>query len=142
MPVGVITGTERPPESTLPSRSCIIGLVEDNTSLRQALVLALETLGHIRFPAADGAELLANLGEQAPDLIISDYRLAKNETGFDVIAAARAAFGSRLPAILITGDTAPELIRQMDRAGVMVQYKPLQIDDLALSILKATASKE
>ncbi len=138
MPASANPGAERPPESTLPTRSCIIGLVEDNTPLRHALALALETLGHVVFPATGGAELLANLGEQAPDLIISDYRLAQSETGFDVIAAARAAFGEGLPAIIITGDTDPELIRQMNNADVTVQYKPLQIDELALCILQAT----
>jgi len=94
------------------------------------------------FPAANGAELLANLGEQAPDLILSDYRLEHNETGFDVIAKARAAFGAALPAIIITGDTDPELIRQMNSADVMVQYKPLQIDELALCILQATTVRD
>lgn len=137
MPEGQNVLAVRPPEHAPPLRSLTIGLVEDNAQLRHALVLSLETLGHVVFPAGSGAELLANLGDQAPDIVISDYRLENAETGFDVIAAARDVFGTGLPAIIITGDTDPELIRLMACASVVVHYKPLQIDELALCIRQA-----
>src|SRR5439155_27373470 len=46
--------------------------------------------------------------EQRPDLIISDYHLANGKTGVEAIERIGAAFGAWIPAILISGDTAPE----------------------------------
>jgi PAS domain S-box-containing protein len=120
-----------------PKDSLKIGLVEDNAAVRQALTLALETMGHLVLPAKTGEELMMGLEQQAPDIIISDYRLPRGETGFQVIETVRAAFGPELPAILITGDTDPALIRSMADRGITVHYKPLQIDELQVSIFEA-----
>ena len=73
-----------------------------------------------------------------PDLLISDYRLARGETGFDVISIARCAYGDQLPAVIITGDTDPKLIRSMADRGAIVQHKPLDIDSLLLTIARVT----
>jgi PAS domain S-box-containing protein len=136
-----VAGFHEPAGKSTPTDSLKIGLVEDNAGVRQALTLALETLGHLVLPARTGKELLLGLEQQAPDIIISDYRLPRGETGFQVIEAARAAFGPDLPAILITGDTDPALIRSMADRGIAVHYKPLQIDELQVSIFEAVANR-
>ena len=46
-----------------------------------------------------------------PDVIVSDYRLREQRTGAEAIAAVRALLENTLPALLITGDTAPERLR-------------------------------
>ncbi len=107
-----------------------IGAVDDNPASLKALVRALESAGHDVVGAASGAELLTRLGERAPDLVISDYRLAAGETGFDVITAARAAYGRTLPALIITGDTDPNLMRNMAEQGIIILHKPLEFDEL------------
>lgn len=122
------------------ARSVRIGLVEDNTELRDALVCALGNAGHEVVAAPDGATLFALLGEQRPDAVISDYRLAESETGFDVIQSARTKFGENLPALLITGDTDPALVRSMADRGIPVCYKPLQIGAL-LTIISETTER-
>lgn len=114
-----------------------IGLVEDNQRVLEALVVALELTGHQVVSATSGEALLEQLGGQMPDIIISDYRLAAAETGFDVIAAVRNAHGEELPAILITGDTDPSLVRSMADRGIAVHYKPLQIEALQSFIMHA-----
>jgi CheY-like chemotaxis protein len=40
-------------------------------------------------------------------MLISDYRLRSNSTGAQAIAALRQQAGRDLPALLVTGDTAP-----------------------------------
>jgi PAS domain S-box-containing protein len=105
-----------------------IALVEDNTDVRRALSHALRAAGHEVVAAATGEELHASLGGRAPELVISDYRLAKGETGFEVITSVRAAFGRAVPAVLVTGDTDPELTRSMAARGIVVRHKPLEID--------------
>jgi len=111
-------------------RSLRIALVEDNLMLRQALVHALQDAGHQVVAAATAAEFRAQLGSLTPDVVVSDYRLGQGETGFDVITAARAATRPDLPAILITGDTDPKLMRSMADRGIVVLHKPLDQETL------------
>ncbi len=75
--------------------------------------------------AQTGARLLEMLGSVPPDVVVSDYRLAGSENGFDVITQVRAALGAALPAIVVTGDTHPELMRAMAERGICVAHKPL-----------------
>ena len=61
---------------------------------------------------------------------MSDYRLTHGETGFDVITAVRERLGDAVPAILITGDTDPNLVRSMTERGIIVLHKPLEFETL------------
>jgi PAS domain S-box-containing protein len=138
LPRGRIPAAAAPKASRLTGRRLRIALVDDNEKLRQALLVALEGAGHEVLGAASGTALLAALGQGAPDIVISDYRLAAKENGFDVIKAVRDRFGQDLPAFLITGDTDPTLIRSMADRGIAVHYKPFQIDALRGFINQAT----
>ncbi|MES2878056.1 MAG: PAS domain S-box protein [Pseudomonadota bacterium] len=120
------------------TRSLRIGLVDDDTQMLQALVLALQTSGHRVIWATTAKEFIERLGQEAPDIVISDYRLGDTATGYDVIEAARAVFGAQLPAIIITGDTDPAVIRSMDERGIPIQFKPLQLDSLQALIRQVT----
>lgn len=111
-----------------------IALVEDNLAVRTAMTYALEAMGHQVVAAPSGKELLDALASRTPDIIISDFRLAHGETGFEAIAAAREVFGEKLPALLITGDTDPKLMRSMADRGIVVQHKPLEIEALQVCI--------
>jgi len=113
-----------------PSRPLRIGLVEDNSCVLQALVLALGNDGDEVLAASTASGLFERLGGVRPDIVISDYRLKGTETGFDVVEQARTLFGEDLPAVLITGDTDPALIRSMADRGIAVHYKPLKIEVL------------
>jgi CheY-like chemotaxis protein len=96
--------------------------------------LPLEMAGHEVIAATTGIELLHRLGQQAPDIVISDYRLAAGETGFDVVRAVRATFGDAVPALIITGDTDPTLMRSMASYRISIEYKPLLQESLLLAI--------
>jgi two-component system, sensor histidine kinase len=63
---------------------------------------------------------------KAPDAIISDYRLRDEENGIDVIRALRARFGSSIPGILVTGDTAPDRLREAEQSGFYLIHKPVR----------------
>jgi signal transduction histidine kinase/integral membrane sensor domain MASE1/CheY-like chemotaxis protein len=63
--------------------------------------------------------------EQRPDLIISDYHLANGKTGVEAIERIDAAFGASIPAILISGDTAPERLRDAKDKGYILLHKPV-----------------
>jgi len=63
--------------------------------------------------------------QQRPDLIISDYHLASGKTGLRAIEQINAAFGSSIPAILTSGDTAPEPLRNAKDRGYILLHKPV-----------------
>lgn len=107
-----------------------IALVEDHPLVRKALSESLRMVGYQLVAAASLSALLAELDGLVPDVVISDYRLAQGETGFDVITALRERFRTELPAILITGDTAPALLRSMTNRGINVLHKPIELDAL------------
>jgi CheY-like chemotaxis protein len=73
----------------------------------------------------DAALAALSEDERPPDIIISDYRLSDGKTGFDVIERIRRAFGTPIPAFLISGDTAPERLREARASGYYLLHKPV-----------------
>jgi CheY-like chemotaxis protein len=59
-------------------------------------------------------------------MILSDWRLRGQENGLEAVRAVRAVSGEGTPAVLITGETSPELLKQAHEAGLVVLHKPLQ----------------
>jgi CheY-like chemotaxis protein len=70
----------------------------------------------------------------APDVIISDYRLRESCSGVDAIFALRTSLGRNLPALLVTGDTAPERLREAQASGIPLLHKPLSPSQLYLGL--------
>jgi PAS domain S-box-containing protein len=144
---GSLFAVELPPGSVVDpvakaqfqSRPLRIGLVDDNAEVATALVYSLTEFGHQVIAAASGKDLLQRLGQDAPDIVVSDYRLAGGETGFHVITALRAAFGCELPAFIVTGDTDPRLMSSMATQGVMVLHKPLELEALQIYLAELTS---
>jgi CheY-like chemotaxis protein len=60
-----------------------------------------------------------------PQLIISDYRLPEGESGIQIIEYLRSEFNTDIPAILLTGDTAPENLLAAQTHGLRLAHKPL-----------------
>ena len=75
-----------------------------------------------------------------PDLLISDHWLRKNETGFDVVERLRMEFNDEIPAVLISGDTGPELQREASEFGVVLLYKPTPNGRLRAAITNLLAA--
>ena len=80
----------------------------------------------------DAALVVASV--HPPALVISDYRLREQRTGAQAIAALRKAHGAALPALLITGDTAPERLREAQASGVPLLHKPVDTYELFFKI--------
>lgn len=57
--------------------------------------------------------------------IVADYRLRDHQTGIDAIASVRALLNQDVPGVLITGDTAPEPIKEAHQSGYHVLFKPV-----------------
>ena len=69
-----------------------------------------------------------------PDLILCDYRLPGEENGIDVIRRLQAEFNEDIPAVLITGDTAPDRLQEAHDSGFVVLAKPVANSKLRATI--------
>jgi signal transduction histidine kinase/CheY-like chemotaxis protein len=108
-------------------RGKLIIVIDDNESVRESTCGVLQRWGCLVVTAhSEDAALikLAELGKQ-PDLIISDYRLAHEKTGFELINRMRRACGAQIPAFLVSGDTTPERLRKAHDSGYYLLHKPV-----------------
>ncbi|WP_399677881.1 hybrid sensor histidine kinase/response regulator [Xenophilus sp.] len=78
---------------------------------------------------AQACEALARAGG-AVDVLIVDFRLADELNGIQAAALLREQAGRALPAILVTGDTAPARVRAAYESGLVVLFKPVQPEHL------------
>lgn len=100
-------------------------VIDDDEAVRAGMLQLLRNWGCACEAAESIEEALVLARAQRPDLVISDYRLREQRTGAQAIAALRAEFGAQLPALLITGDTAPERLREARASGVPLLHKPV-----------------
>ena len=109
-------------------RQALIAVIDDDTTILMAMAELLSAWGLEYAAAANAEALIADLRSAGlqPDVILSDYRLRGGHTGIEAIAAVRAAFGSAIPAALLTGDTGPEAMQAISASGLPLLHKPLK----------------
>ncbi|MEH2522324.1 MULTISPECIES: MASE1 domain-containing protein [unclassified Bradyrhizobium] len=105
----------------------VILVIADAPIVQEGTGGLLGKWGYSVLTAGSDEAALIQLAErqQRPDLIISDYHLASGKTGIRAIEQINAAFGSSIPAILISGDTAPEPLRDAKDRGYTLLHKPV-----------------
>jgi CheY-like chemotaxis protein len=119
----------------------VILVIDDAPIVQQATSGLLSKWGY-SVPTAgsdEAALILLAAHKQRPDLIISDYHLANGKTGIEAIERINAAFGASIPAILISGDTAPERLRDAKDKGYILLHKPvdpMRLRAVMLELLK------
>ena len=106
---------------------CVI-VIDDEPAIRQGMHELLSQWGCTSLEAANADQALALLaGKHAvPELVLADYRLAGDRNGEAAVRLLREHFGAALPALLITGDTAPERLREAKQSGLHVLHKPVR----------------
>ena len=111
-----------------PCRGKQVVVIDDDAMVLEGMRSLLLSWGCHVVVAGNDRAALAAMAElhKLPDLIISDYRLPAGRTGFEAIAQLRGAFGATIPAFLISGDTAPERLREAAASGFHLLHKPVQ----------------
>ena len=100
-------------------------VIDDDETVREGMLHLLRDWGCECEAAETIEEALIMAKLRRPDVVISDYRLRERRTGIEAIAAMRALLGESLPALLITGDTAPERLREAQASGIPLLHKPV-----------------
>jgi CheY-like chemotaxis protein len=105
----------------------VILVIDDAPILLEGTSGLLGKWGYSVITAGSDEAALIQLSEreQRPDLIISDYHLANGKTGVEAIEQINAATGASIPAILISGDTAPERLLDAKHKGYILLHKPV-----------------
>jgi CheY-like chemotaxis protein len=77
-----------------------------------------------------------------PRAIIADYRLGDGVTGVEAIRAIKSILAATTPAIIVTGDTSPDRIREVQASGYPLLHKPLDAEQLLAAIQTAAESAD
>lgn len=122
---------DAPQETTSGTRSADAGLaallIEDDALSATAMSSLLSEWGMTSETASAKNEIapaLARLGRR-PDFIMSDFRLANDETGDRAVHTAFEEIGEEVPVIFVTGDTGPERLQVLVSRGYQVLHKPV-----------------
>ncbi|OYT88735.1 MAG: hypothetical protein CFE43_21060 [Burkholderiales bacterium PBB3] len=131
---------QRPGEN-LPLTGLVVAVIDDVVSVRNSICRILNARGLRTIDAGSWGELMPMLHEVTPDLLITDYQLEFDTSGYDVVIAARKHLSESLPCFIITGDTSPELVGKLAALNVATLYKPLSTETLLREIQKHVAAR-
>jgi len=106
----------------------VVVLIDDEPIVLKGLSLVLQSWGYQVLAATSEAEAMEQLAaiETPPSVIVADYRLREGHTGTEAVAHIRDYFSVPIPSIIITGDTAPERLREAEASGLSILHKPVQ----------------
>jgi signal transduction histidine kinase/CheY-like chemotaxis protein len=115
-------------EHVLPNVRVLV--LDDDPVICAGMVQLLRGWGCV-CEAAQSIEMAIAVAQNLqPDVVISDYRLREHRTGIEAVRALRQLLGGELPALLITGDTGPERLREAVASGIPVLHKPVSSSQL------------
>jgi len=104
-------------------------VLDDEEPVREAMQALLSAHGcEVRLAATTRAAVLDSLSAP-PDLVLADLRLRSGDDGIAAVQSLRSALPD-LPALLVSGDTAPERLREAQLAGLTLLHKPVQAEAL------------
>ena len=111
-------------------------VIDDERSVRAGVRILLEEFGCACSEAGSTEEALASVGVSRPDIVLADMRLRGGDSGIDAVRAIRALVGP-VPALLVSGDTAPHRLQEAAGAGIRLLHKPVSMEVLRSAIEEA-----
>lgn len=129
-------GTPQADSAFVAQGSGLILVIDDEGAIQVAMKTLLQSWGYSVLVAGSGAEILEQIAThpEVPNLIICDYRLRDTETGSAVIERLRSEYNDDIPGMLITGDTAPDRLKEAQASGYLLLHKPVPNNTLREAI--------
>lgn len=104
-------------------------VADDSPEIRELLFETLSSIGYAVTCVKDGLKALASLQARPYDLLTTDYRMPPLDRL--ALLGCLEAESARPPSILITAQSAPNLVEEAKQAGaILVLFKPFAIPDL------------
>lgn len=122
--------------------NCRVLMIDDNEAICLAVAGILGQQGCDSRIVTSIDDAMALLGEWTPEILVTDYRLEGEQTGGDAVRLIRARVGKPLPAIVVTGDTSPDRLREASSIEAILLHKPLSAEKLlnAMTLLRFSAA--
>ena len=110
----------------------VVLVIDDDPAVLDAMAESLRNWGARAVTAKSLDCALAKLPEceRYPDAIVSDFRLGEEENGVGAVARIRHELGIAIPAMIVTGDTAPRCLRLIQASGLRCLPKPVMPERL------------
>jgi signal transduction histidine kinase/ActR/RegA family two-component response regulator len=112
-------------------------VIEDDADVRRVIVECLGLIGYSVSEAPNGAQGLAAIAGEKPDLLVVDYAMP-DMTGAEVISKARELVGE-LPVILATGYADMAAVERLAGKPAILR-KPFDINSLGAAVATALES--
>ncbi len=102
-------------------------VIDDEQEILLSMGYLLKSWGCVTLLAESASDALKALAHEPkpPHLIIADYRLREGRTGAEAIQAVRHYYGWEVPAMIITGDTNEERLREANASRLYLLHKPV-----------------
>ena len=108
-------------------------VVDNEPTIRQGMKTLLEMMGCQVYLADGSHKALQITAETQPHLALIDYGLGNDENGVETVAQLRE-LQPDIPAIIISGDTSPERLQEVQKLGLKLLTKPVGPDVLTQAI--------
>ncbi len=108
-------------------------VVDDEASVLTTYRLILEQQGYSVTAVLSSKDAKETIAKQGFDLVLCDYSLEQQHTGFEVIAAAREK-NPQIPSILLTGYATVETAEEAKKRQIGVLFKPIDIREFLSTI--------
>lgn len=122
----------------LPTELTRLLVVEDDIGVLEALQMLIETWGFDVYTAASQAEALEIAREFDIEIIVSDYQLQNDESGVDTVMTIRENSGKSIPAMILTGNTNPDILKELSEKSLPLLNKPVSPEKLKQQLIELT----
>jgi len=109
-----------------PAFAATVLVIDDDPAILAGMREALESWGCVALLAQSVAEARGLLAVEAPDVIIADYRLQEGTTGIEALDDLTRRDDGAIAGVLVTGDTAPDRLKEARASGYHLLHKPVQ----------------
>jgi len=117
-----------PKDSSADLSGRLIVVIDDEEAIVEGMRVLLRGWGADVIGSSTGDDVVAAAEQfnRIPDLIVADYRLAGGAIGTEVVDRLREELDPEIPAILVTGSTAPDRIMEANIRQYHLLLKPVQ----------------
>jgi signal transduction histidine kinase len=136
VPRGTAPAPVRGPASPPPRHADLSGrlvvAIDDEAAIVEGMRVLLSGWGAEVIVSLTGDDVIESVhaAGRMPDLFIADYRLGGGATGTEVIEHLRRELDPEIPAILVSGSTAPDLVAAARASRCDLLLKPVQPEKL------------
>lgn len=134
-------GSKQPKVPLRTSKAKKVLVVDDEPAVLSTYRLILEQSGYDTVAAATSREAIRAIDEHEFDLILSDFSLEQQHTGFEVIEAAKKK-NEQVPCCILTGYATLETADQAEARGIGILYKPIDIQEFLQTTSKLLGEKQ